>query len=188
MAETWGAKLGKLELETWGHWKLGDRRDVHQFSKTKQPMRLGCERVVPRSGGNNRGTSRLSPRFCPHVSSRSLRKVGHGIGTRIVQVPSSFALFHRLPFALCLSYHFSASATNPIQPIHFARTNYSFKVVFRVFRDLHSVPVKRELCSSWNICTCNRKTASVFQSEHSANPLATANVPDAADTARRGWA
>jgi hypothetical protein len=30
-------------------------------------------------------------------------------------------------------------------------TNYSFKVVFRVFRDFHSVPVKLLLCSNWNI-------------------------------------
>jgi hypothetical protein len=29
--------------------------------------------------------------------------------------------------------------------------NYSFKVVFRLFRDFHSVPVKLLMCSNWNI-------------------------------------
>jgi hypothetical protein len=39
----------------------------------------------------------------------------------------------------------------PTPPSHLPTTNYSFKVVFRVFRDFHSVPVKPLICSNWNI-------------------------------------
>jgi hypothetical protein len=38
----------------------------------------------------------------------------------------------------------------PIPLSHLPPTNYSFKVVFRLFRDFHSVPVKLHLCSNWN--------------------------------------
>jgi heat shock protein HtpX len=66
-------------------------------------------------------------------------------------VPASFAAFCRFPFALSLFCNFLAASTNPIPPNHLQPTNDSRKAVFRVFRDFHSVPVKRELCSDWNI-------------------------------------
>jgi hypothetical protein len=44
-------------------------------------------------------------------------------------------------------------------------TNYSFKVVFRVFRDFHSVPVKPQLCSNWNI-QHNVPVGTLSQSHH----------------------
>jgi hypothetical protein len=42
-------------------------------------------------------------------------------------------------------------AAKPNHPNHLRPTNYSFKVVFRDFRIIHSVPVKPLLCSDWNI-------------------------------------
>ena len=53
-----------------------------------------------------------------------------------------------------------------IPPIHLPPTNYSFKVVFRVFRDFHSVPVETLLCSSWNILYVQSQNRSMFQLEH----------------------
>ena len=50
--------------------------------------------------------------------------------------------------------HFVPIFRHPLNPIPLSRlppTNYSFKVVFRVFRNFHSVPVKLLLCSDWNI-------------------------------------
>ncbi len=64
------------------------------------------------------------------------------IGTPQPRLPAPSAAFRRFPFALCLFCHFSGSVTKPIHPSHFPPINYSFKVVFRVFRDFHSVPVK----------------------------------------------
>ncbi len=64
----------------------------------------------------------------------------------------------RFSFALWLFYHFPAASANPIRLSLLPTIKYSFKVVVRVFRDFHSVPVKTHLCSSWNICTYNRKT------------------------------
>jgi hypothetical protein len=46
---------------------------------------------------------------------------------------------------------FPAPSPKPNPTSHLAPTNYSFKVVFRDFRDFHSVPVKHEICSNWNI-------------------------------------
>jgi|SRR5580704_802423 hypothetical protein len=63
----------------------------------------------------------------------------------------------RFPFALWFSYHFFSASSKPIHPSHLPPANYSFKVVFRVFRDFHSVPVKPLICSNWNI---GAKTAS----------------------------
>jgi hypothetical protein len=42
-------------------------------------------------------------------------------------------------------------SSNSIPLSRLPRTNYSFKVVFRLFRNFHSVPVKTTLCSDWNI-------------------------------------
>ncbi len=75
------------------------------------------------------------------------------------------ARFRRFSFALCLFYHFSGPSTKPNPPSHFPRTNYSFKVVFRVFRDFHSVPVKTLICSNWNIQP-EHFVRTMFQSEH----------------------
>src|SRR6202035_4171740 len=75
----------------------------------------------------------------------------HAISTPHPRLPASFAPFQRFSFALCLFYHFSASVTNSIHPSYLPPTNYSFKMIFRVFRDFHSVPVKPQLCSSWSI-------------------------------------
>src|ERR1700693_3104014 len=46
---------------------------------------------------------------------------------------------------------FPGPSPKPNPPSLLPPANYSFKVVFRVFRDFHSVPVKREICSSRNI-------------------------------------
>src|SRR5580704_1289755 len=67
------------------------------------------------------------------------------------RVPASFAVFYRFSFALCLFYHFPAASHKPITVNDLPPDNYSFKVVFRVFRDFHSVPVKPLICSDWNI-------------------------------------
>ena len=67
------------------------------------------------------------------------------------RVPSSLVIVRRFPFALCLFYHFFAASHKTIPPSLLPPTNYSFKVVFHSFRDFHSVPVKREMCSNWNI-------------------------------------
>jgi len=49
-----------------------------------------------------------------------------------------------------------------IPPNQLPPADYSFKVVFRDFRDIHSVPVKRELCSSWNIrAQCSSRNITV---------------------------
>src|SRR5580698_10357248 len=63
-------------------------------------------------------------------------------------IESNLRLFF---FALCLSCHFFGPRAIPIPASHLPPTNYSFKVVFRVFRDFHSVPVKPLICSNWNI-------------------------------------
>jgi hypothetical protein len=49
----------------------------------------------------------------------------------------------RFFFALWFPYHFSAHSAKARITSHLPPANYSFKVVFRVFRDFHSVPVKR---------------------------------------------
>jgi len=91
------------------------------------------------------------------------------ISTRRHQAPISRTGFRRFPFALCLSYHFSSASSNTIHPSHLRPTNYSVKVVFRIFRDFHSVPVETQLCSSQNILYIQSQTAHVFQLEHSSD-------------------
>jgi hypothetical protein len=84
----------------------------------------------------------------------------HVISTHRPRVPASKPDFQRFSFALCLFYHFPGPCHKPIPSSHLPPTYYSFKVVFRVFRDFHSVPVKPLLCSSWNIrAVCSRSNA-----------------------------
>jgi len=80
------------------------------------------------------------------------------ISTPHPQLPASSPASRRFPFAPCLFYHFSSSLPNSIRPSDLPPLNYSFKVVFRLFRDFHSVPVKPLLCSNWNIRTYNHKS------------------------------
>src|SRR5580700_5842188 len=74
--------------------------------------------------------------------------------------------------------HFFRSLPNSTSSSHLPPANYSFKVVFRVFRDFHSVPVKPHLCSSWSILYIQSQNRSnvptgtfstMFQREHSVN-------------------
>jgi hypothetical protein len=88
--------------------------------------------------------------------------------------PPSASLFAFLPlfsFALCLLHHFFDPSPNSLPPSHLPPTNYSFKVVFRVFRDFHSVPVKPLICSNWNTLY-----VPMFQLEH-LTPIASAVGP-----------
>jgi hypothetical protein len=71
---------------------------------------------------------------------------------------------------------FPGAFPKPIPSTHLPPTNYSFKVVFRVFRDFHSVPVKTPLCSSWNILYVQPQIAPMFRLEHSCQFLHQKNL------------
>jgi hypothetical protein len=75
-------------------------------------------------------------------------------------------ILSRFLFALCLSYHFQTRFANFNPCTRLPSANYSFKVVFRVFRDFHSVPVKLEICSSWNTLCIHLQIDDVFRPEH----------------------
>src|ERR1035438_9122808 len=126
--------------------------------------------------GGNLGTNGTFP-YIPQV---------YVISTPHPRPPASLPVLRRFSFALCLSYHFSASVANSIPSSHFPPTTYSFKVVFRVFRDFHSVPVKPQLCSSWSILHVQWQNrfyvptgtfSTMFQLEHSASHRQLTNSP-----------
>jgi hypothetical protein len=77
----------------------------------------------------------------------------HVIGTHPRPVPTARTMPPAFPSPCVLLTAFRSASTKLHPPSHLPPANYSFKVVFRVFRDFHSVPVKPELCSSWNIRT-----------------------------------
>jgi len=109
----------------------------------------------------------------PHFS-RPLREVGfrRPILLRIWKsskdatfpIFASLCIWHSEPTTASLEPRFSTPSLRPTifvpifrhprKPNHPSRlppTNYSFKVVFRDFRIIHSVPAKSLICSDWNI-------------------------------------
>jgi hypothetical protein len=78
-------------------------------------------------------------------------------GTPYFALPTPIAshdpLFAAFPSPCGFLTTFTGFFPKSIPPSHLPPINYSFKVVFRVFHDFHSVPVKPLICSSWNICT-----------------------------------
>jgi hypothetical protein len=103
-----------------------DRFQGGQFRSA--PLKTDTYRSQREKPGDTRGRSLFHVSLCNQHSPP--------------QSASPFAVFQRFPFALCLFCHFLRSLSNPIHLSHMPPTNYSFKVVFRVFRDFHSVPVK----------------------------------------------
>ena len=64
------------------------------------------------------------------------------------------------PFALWFFYHYFSASPKPMPPSHLPPTNYSFKVVLRVFRDFHSVPERR--CAATHVSAAAPLTTATY--------------------------